>query len=90
MSEEKYNLIHNVFMEQNKKINMTGILEVKTFDEETVVLDAGGRTLTVRGENLNIGSFSTASGELSMEGDVWALVYSQNSGTKGFMKRLFK
>lgn len=90
MSEDKTNIVHNVIMEQCKKVNMTGIKEVKAFDEETVVLDTSCGTLTVKGENLLIGSFSTTTGELSMEGTVWGLVYSGDGQGKGFMKRLFK
>ncbi len=90
MSDEKTNIVHNIIMEQCKRVNMTGIKEVKAFDEETVVLDTSNGTLTVRGENLVIGSFSTTTGELSMEGTVWGLVYSGDGQGKGFMKRLFK
>lgn len=90
MSDEKTNIVHNIIMEQCKRVNMTGIKEVKAFDEETVVLDTANGTLTVRGESLVIGSFSTTTGELSMEGTVWGLVYSGDGQGKGFMKRLFK
>lgn len=90
MSEEKSGTVHNVILEQCKKINMSGVKEVKTFDEETVVLDTEKGTLTVRGEELIINSFSATTGELLMEGSVWALVYSGNDQGKGFFKRILK
>ena len=89
MSDER-TAVHNIIIEQCKKINMTGVKEVKTFDEESVVLDTSKGTLTVKGENLVIGSFSTTTGELIMEGDVWGLIYSSDSQSKGFVKRLLK
>ncbi|MBO5852600.1 MAG: sporulation protein YabP, partial [Clostridia bacterium] len=39
MAEDKNISVHNLVMEQCKQINLTGVSEVKTFDEETVVLD---------------------------------------------------
>lgn len=89
MSEDK-NIIHNMIIEQCKKINMTGVRDVKAFDEETVVLETSKGTLTIKGENLAINSFSTSSGDLQMQGEIVGLVYSHDSNQKGFIKRIFK
>ncbi|MBQ5910880.1 MAG: sporulation protein YabP [Clostridia bacterium] len=89
MSEDK-NIIHNVIIEQCKKINMTGVRDVKAFDEETVVLETSKGTLTIKGENLAINSFSASVGDLQMQGDVVGLVYSFDSNQKGLIKRIFK
>lgn len=88
--EEKNNVIHNVVIEQCKAINMTGVKEVKAFDEETVVLDTSKGTLTIKGEALLINSFSAESGDLLMQGNIWALVYSGDKTDKGFLRRLLK
>lgn len=69
---------------------MTGVKEVKAFDEETVVLDTSNGTLTIKGEALLINSFSAATGDLLMQGNVWALVYSGDRTDKGFLRRLLK
>ena len=82
--------VHNLVMEQCKQINLTGVNEVKAFDEETVVLDTSKGTLTIRGENLTINSFSATSGDLLMQGEIWALVYSNNQKGTGFFKRILK
>ncbi|MBO5853027.1 MAG: sporulation protein YabP [Clostridia bacterium] len=82
--------VHNLVMEQCKQINLTGVSEVKTFDEETVVLDTSKGTLTIRGENLIINSFSATSGDLFMQGEIWALVYAGNQKGAGFLKRILK
>lgn len=90
MLEDKNTAVHNVVIEQLKQINMTGVKEVKTFDEESVVLDTVKGTLTVKGENLNITSFSANSGDLLMQGDIWGLVYSSGQKSGGFLRRVFK
>ena len=88
--EEKNNVIHNVVIQQCKDINMTGINEVKAFDEETVILDTAKGTLTIKGESLIINSFSAESGDLLMQGNIWALVYSGDKAEKGFLRRILK
>lgn len=91
MSEEKNGTMHNVIMEKRTKLNMSGVIEVVTFDDETVVLKTDMGLLTVKGTKLNIGGFSATSGELNMTGTVYALVYTQNEAVKGSMlKRLLK
>lgn len=89
MLEDK-NIIHNIIIEQCKKINMTGVRDVKTFDEETVVLETSKGTLTVKGENLAINNFSASSGDLQMQGDIIGLVYSCDSKEKSLLKRILK
>ena len=69
---------------------MSGVREVKIFDEESVTLDTVEGLLTVKGENLAIDSFSATTGELFMQGDIYALIYSDDRGGKGFLKKLLK
>ena len=88
MLEEK-NVVHNIIIEQCKNVHITGVLEVKGFDEETVILDTSKGNLTIKGENLSIGGFSLESGALHMQGDIFALVYS-GVKEKGFLKRILK
>ena len=90
MNENKVSNSHSVIMERCKNINMSGVKEVKGFDEETVLLDTEEGLLTVKGENLLINDFSSASGELSMEGDIYALAYTPDSKNKSILKRLLK
>lgn len=89
MSEDK-KIIHNVIIEQCKKINMTGIKDVKSFDEDTVILETVEGRLTVKGEDLAINSFSADGGDLQMQGTVIGFVYSHDSKEKGLIKRIFK
>ncbi len=90
MSGEKNQMFHNVIMEQRKKLNLSGVKEVKSFDEETVILETYMGNLTVKGEDLNIESFSVTTGELVAQGNIYALVYSNSSREKGMLRRLMK
>ena len=90
MSDERNSGLHSVIMENCKKISMTGVREVKAFDDETVVLETDEGLLSVKGDGLNIGNFSADTGELNMEGRIIALVYSENTKKLGLAKRLFR
>ena len=91
MSEEKNGAIHNVIMEKRSKLNMSGVSEVVSFDDETVVLKTDMGLLTIKGTKLNIGGFSATTTELNMTGSIYALVYTESEGAKGsFIKRLLK
>ena len=90
MSEEKNISVHSVIIENRKKINMSGIEEVRGCDEENGVFLISGGILTVKGEGLNIVSFSKTTGELVMEGTVTALAYSGDNSAKGLLRRILK
>ena len=90
MSEEKTQAVHSVIIERRRKINMSGILEVRGCDEENAVLQTTEGTLTVKGEELKIISFSKSTGELFMEGEIVAFIYSGEDRGKGLLRRILK
>ena len=90
MLEDKNGAEHNLFLQGRRELNLTGIKEVKAFDEETVVLDTSKGTLTIKGENLAIESFSAESGDLKLQGNIWALVYSAEQSARGMFRRILK
>ena len=90
MLEDKSSMLHNIVLQGRRDLNMTGVREVKGFDEDTVVLDTAKGTLTVKGEGIVIGSFSAESGDLNLQGDIWALVYSTEQSPKGVLRRILK
>lgn len=91
MAEQMNARAHNIIIEQRKKLNLSGVTDVIGFEDETVVLKTVMGSLTVKGENLHIGSFSTTSGDIDIDGKIVALVYSDDDGGKGgFFRRLKK
>lgn len=89
--EENVNIIQNVIIENRKKINISGVKEVISFDEETILLDSALGKITVKGEDLHVESFITDTGELSVNGKIYAAVYmSDVKSSGGFISRLFR
>ncbi len=73
------------------KLTVTGVDDVESFDENTIVLFTSGGLLVIRGQNLHIEKLSIDGGDLSVEGTVDSLSYEDTNGrTGGFWSRLFK
>ena len=82
---------HNIIMENRRSLIITGVMDIDSFDEETVVLFTEEGELTVKGVNLHINKIDVESGDLSMEGEIETLIYADNlPGKGGLFSRLFR
>ena len=81
---------HNVILEDRKKFILTGVSQVISFDEETIMLETALGKLAVKGAGLKILNFEAQIGDLSGEGRVFAFVYTANDNGGGFLSRLFR
>lgn len=93
--EEKYkpDLPHNVIMEGREKLSVSGVEDVESFDEETIVLYTTKGMLIVKGMELHIEKLSLDGGDLSVEGTIDSLRYEEETrsgGGGGLISRLFK
>ena len=90
MQEEKHTKPHNLVLENGKHLVLSGVLEVRSFDEEAVSLETELGRLEIRGNDMHIISFDTAAGDMIIEGIVYALVYTKSTKPQSFMKRVFR
>lgn len=82
---------HNIILENRKKLILSGILDVESFEEDVAELKTSKGMLTVRGDNLKMESFISETGDLSINGNIYAFVYLNDTSKKeGFFNRLFK
>ncbi|NMA85189.1 MAG: sporulation protein YabP [Epulopiscium sp.] len=85
---------HTLFLREREKISITGVLDVLTFDEETVILETERGMLTLRGLQLHIQRLDLEKQELELQGDLDSLMYSDSHtyGRSGgsFLSKLFK
>ncbi len=82
---------HNLVLEDRRLLSLTGVSDVDSFDEETVVVFTDLGELTIRGSDLHINRLSVEVGELTVEGKIAALIYSQESAQKGgFFSKVFR
>lgn len=92
--DEKMGLAHKVMLNNREKGNLTGILDVISFDENTIVLDTDMGLLTIKGKNLHVSRLTLEKGEIDIEGRTDSLVYSTSESYKksgqSLLARLFK
>ncbi len=93
MQEEKrFNRgVHTIMMEDRRTLSITGINDIDSFDEETVAVFTDAGELIIRGMGLHINRIDVDAGELSLEGEIFSLEYSDNMSSRGSIwSRLFK
>jgi len=83
---------HNIVMEGRKKLSISGVDDVESFDEHEIVMGTAQGVLVLMGKDLRIEKLSLDTGEVIIEGTIDKLEYesdSEDSG-EGFFARLFK
>ncbi|MBR2289784.1 MAG: sporulation protein YabP [Clostridia bacterium] len=89
--------MQNIHLENREKLNISGVKDVLSFDDQMVILETELGLLTIKGENLRINKLSIDTLDVSIDGTVNTLVYSDSSpdGRRGgkpnsFLSKLFK
>ena len=89
--ETKLEKTHNLILEGRKRLNISGVEDVESFDEESVVVYTTKGLLIVNGKELHIEKLSLDGGDLAIEGEVDSLRYEEESKERGgFFSRMFK
>lgn len=91
MQEQKRTVTmpHSVYIDDRKSMKLTGICEIDSFDEQTVVLNTDLGRLTVKGDGLKITGLDVDSGDCGISGSIYGLAYTDDNSS-GFLKRLFR
>lgn len=90
MSEQ--NKMHNLILESRSKLTISGVTDVDSFDEKSVILYTQMGELTVTGKNLHVNQISVESGDMAVEGDIWSMVYGDKDkrGSLSIFGKLFR
>ncbi|MBQ8818518.1 MAG: sporulation protein YabP [Clostridia bacterium] len=74
-----------------KELNIGGVKEVISFDDNGAVILTENGELSVEGENIRISNLDAQSGEVNITGKIDAMIYSADSNEKkkGIRARLF-
>ncbi len=87
------NIIQNLVLENRKKLSISGVNDVLSFDDQVVMVDTELGLLTVKGENIRINKLSLDTAEVIVEGEISSLSYSQNKQEKNtgtLLSKIFK
>jgi sporulation protein YabP len=85
---------HEIKILNRKKMDITGVINVESFDNEEFLLETENGFLAIRGQNLHMKNLNVESGLVSIEGLVMDMAYVDHSSSgdkaKGLFSKLFK
>ena len=87
---EEQILPHKLSLDQRKNLTMTGVTEVVSFDENTVVLKTGLGMLVVQGRELQLKTLSENGGNVAVEGYITSLSYEEPRLAGGWLSRFIR
>lgn len=83
----------NILLENRKKLIISGVLDVDSFNDEYVFIDTEMGFLMIRGHGLKIKKLSLENGECLVDGSISALEYTEEEKKDKrtpFWSKLFK
>ncbi len=82
---------HLLSLSERRALSVSGVQDVDSFDETTVVIYTEQGELTVKGTGLHINRLNIETGDLTMEGHIESLVYTEvHTRSGGFFGKLFR
>ena len=75
-------------LEDRRRLTVTGVQDVESFDENAVVLHTNRGVLIVKGRELHLKQLSVDGGQVAVDGNVDALLYEESRKEGGFLARL--
>ena len=85
--EDILQLPHKLTLNQREDLSMSGVAEVVSFDDSSVILKTHLGTLTVLGDNLILKTLSVEGGQVAVSGHICSLSYEEPRSA-GFWQRL--
>ena len=76
-------MAHHIILEEREQLSISGVEEVESFDESTILLTTAQGALEIQGEGLHIEKLSLDGGDLRVEGRVNALLYGEENRPRG-------
>ncbi|MBM4765304.1 sporulation protein YabP [Bacillus sp. B15-48] len=84
---------HDVIMRGRRTLEISGVKQVESFDNEEFLLETVMGFLAIKGQNLQMKNLDVDKGIVSIKGKVFDLVYldeQHGEKAKGFFSKLFK
>ncbi len=83
-------LPHNIIIEGRKKLSISGVVDVESFDENEIILETSQGIMLVSGEDMRIEKLSIEAGDAVIEGHIISIEYSEKDRRKeSFWSKMF-
>lgn len=83
----------NLILDNRRKLSVTGVEEVVSFNDEIIILNTNFGTLTIKGSGLKMNKLDVQNGDMMITGSISSLIYSGSKGRKNnesILARLFR
>lgn len=91
---KKINSFQNIVLENREKLNITGILDVFSFDDQIIIVETELGLLTIKGNDLKINKLSIDTSDFVVDGKINSLMYSDSDTSikknKNILSKIFK
>lgn len=88
------NIIQNIILENREKLNISGVRDVLSFDDQIIIVETELGLLTIKGENLKINKLNIDTSDITLDGEIISLSYSNSDpmrkNTTSFIGKIFK
>lgn len=88
--EEKKSIMN---IESRKRLTLSGVLEVVSFNEEQIILNTNLGTLSIKGSNLKMNKLDVQNGDVIIIGMINSCIYTSKEAKKSkesIISKLFK
>ena len=85
---------HAISLIRRESLTASGVIDVVSFDEETIIAETELGMLIIKGINLHVNRLNLENGELAIDGEVSSITYEDQSGyvkgNKSILGKLFR
>lgn len=93
MEQKQEDKKSNLVLDNRKKLSVTGVEEVISFNDEIIILNTNLGSLTIKGGGLKMNRLDVQNGDMMITGTINSLIYSSSKGRKNndsILARLFR
>lgn len=92
MTENRVRLRNqNIMLEDRERMTVTGVEQVDSFNDNTIILVTIKGGMVIKGANLNISKLNIEDGSVKIEGNINSINYTAKEATpKNIVGKLFK
>ena len=95
IKEELVNTLpHNLVLKNRSSLQISGVVDVENFNEQSITAYTKNEELVISGENLHIGKLNLEQGELCVTGKIDSLEYKEkckkNLKKESLFSKIFK
>lgn len=83
----------NLFLENRRRLTLTGVVDVVSFNEENILLDTNLGALLIKGNGLKMNKLDVQNGEVTITGSINSFNYTgseSKQNKESIISKLFK